>query len=223
MLLAPAPAHAGKCRVCGAEASSHCGRCKEAFYCSQAHQKQDWAAHKPGCGAAKAPATARAEAAADGKAAVAARQDSATVVLPEASCMTGQTATSTRFETKDIVFCEVGLFLGPAKDGKRDYLFARSWGGVLGTEQLAAFVKRVGAGNVRGVLFRPAKSEIAASEMHKDAKDRLGIQLDLVGYEYPDYPGVSSAYAFTGTLDGKALGIHAADGITTVARSFALD
>lgn len=38
------------CRLCGAlENLSMCGGCRRAWYCSKAHQKEDWKAHKPTC------------------------------------------------------------------------------------------------------------------------------------------------------------------------------
>jgi len=117
MILAPAPAHAGKCRICGAETTTRCGRCKEAFYCKPACQKKDWPAHKSGCGAPSSPSAAVVQA----------------------------------------------------------------------------------------------------------AKERLGIQVEFVCYEYPDYPGDSRAYAFTGSLDGKNLAISATDGKTTVDRKITLE
>jgi hypothetical protein len=39
-----------KCAVCGAAASSHCGKCKLANYCSVECQKVVWTAHKISCG-----------------------------------------------------------------------------------------------------------------------------------------------------------------------------
>ena len=37
------------CAVCSSPAPHKCARCKCVFYCSPAHQKEDWAAHKIQC------------------------------------------------------------------------------------------------------------------------------------------------------------------------------
>ena len=38
-----------ECAVCSAPASNKCARCKSVHYCSPAHQKEDWPAHKVQC------------------------------------------------------------------------------------------------------------------------------------------------------------------------------
>ena len=38
-----------ECAVCSSPASNKCARCKCVFYCSPAHQKADWKAHKVQC------------------------------------------------------------------------------------------------------------------------------------------------------------------------------
>jgi hypothetical protein len=37
------------CAVCSSHALNKCARCKSVFYCSPAHQKEDWPAHKVQC------------------------------------------------------------------------------------------------------------------------------------------------------------------------------
>ena len=37
------------CAVCSSPAPHKCARCKCVFYCSPAHQKEDWGAHKIQC------------------------------------------------------------------------------------------------------------------------------------------------------------------------------
>ena len=37
------------CAVCSSPAPHKCARCKCVFYCSPAHQKEDWPAHKVQC------------------------------------------------------------------------------------------------------------------------------------------------------------------------------
>ena len=39
----------GSCYVCGA-AGQPCSNCLLDYYCSKAHQKQDWPRHRAGCG-----------------------------------------------------------------------------------------------------------------------------------------------------------------------------
>eukprot|EP00808_Paulinella_micropora_P004861 g46328.t1 len=41
------PAHT--CTICQKPATSHCGGCKQIWYCSREHQRQDWKEHKPRC------------------------------------------------------------------------------------------------------------------------------------------------------------------------------
>ena len=38
-----------ECAVCSSPAHNKCARCKCVFYCSPAHQKEDWPAHKVQC------------------------------------------------------------------------------------------------------------------------------------------------------------------------------
>lgn len=38
-----------KCKICQQFSSLKCSNCVKAFYCSVAHQKQDWKKHKPDC------------------------------------------------------------------------------------------------------------------------------------------------------------------------------
>ena len=38
-----------KCNCCDEQTKKRCSKCKKVFYCSQAHQKQDWAYHKLIC------------------------------------------------------------------------------------------------------------------------------------------------------------------------------
>lgn len=38
-----------KCRLCSAKSTSKCSNCKQAYYCTVAHQKADWKQHKLNC------------------------------------------------------------------------------------------------------------------------------------------------------------------------------
>ncbi len=40
----------GSCNVCQKVATNQCAKCKQVFYCSREHQKQDWKDHKQQCG-----------------------------------------------------------------------------------------------------------------------------------------------------------------------------
>lgn len=43
------PGEEGKCVICASPAKLRCSSCKDAFYCSQDHQKEDWKCHKIIC------------------------------------------------------------------------------------------------------------------------------------------------------------------------------
>lgn len=52
---APRPDAPPLCHVCGCNAESTCSKCRSVHYCSRAHQREDWKAHKVCCG--KGPPT----------------------------------------------------------------------------------------------------------------------------------------------------------------------
>lgn len=43
------------CTICETETKNSCSNCKQVFYCSVEHQKQDWKNHKKNCHPYKVP------------------------------------------------------------------------------------------------------------------------------------------------------------------------
>lgn len=39
----------GVCSICGEHATLKCSSCKQEFYCSKEHQRQDWSRHRSAC------------------------------------------------------------------------------------------------------------------------------------------------------------------------------
>ncbi|MDR3670163.1 MAG: zinc finger MYND domain-containing protein [Holophaga sp.] len=215
---APVFAFAGQCVICAKETQARCGRCKQSHYCSPACQKQDWPSHKATCSAvASAPGSARAGVE-ESKQAPA--EAAAVVAIGENSARTGSVQATTRFETGDIIFCQVALFLSRSPDGHWDYHFAHADHMILADPGCQKFLKGLGGRSFATLLFAPAKTVARLAEaLRKDLAAMGGTHVELVPYAFPMGDG---GFTFAARLEGQTLTLDAAYDATRIARVIAL-
>ncbi|MBF0208008.1 MAG: zinc finger MYND domain-containing protein [Oligoflexia bacterium] len=193
----------GKCNVCGKNTPQQCSRCKQVHYCSRECQARDWQNHKSICAHKSSP--------------------NKIITIGEASVNTGETTSPAQFKTKDIIFCQVGLYISYSDEGKRQFHFAHSSSETFVTDAFNAFISQLRGKRFTALIFAPANL-VTQYEQNglRDIFAHLGAgeNLELIPYNFPDDEEV---FNFSAKLNGETLTIEATDGTQKITKIVRLD